>query len=138
MLHTGRSGQYLSSGGFTGAHSKTPRAGRFDRDIRRMVSFRLNDEIIDVPNDNLHISAASFIRQHTQCKASHPQLVATAAHDRRCRTQLQTCNASQQYTDHIVYSLQSVKVSCNEGGCGACAVELLSPAGERTVLPGPT
>jgi hypothetical protein len=41
-----------------------------------MVSFRLNDEIVDVPNDALHISAASYIRQYTHCKASHPQPVA--------------------------------------------------------------
>jgi hypothetical protein len=43
-----------------------------------MVSFRLDDEVVDVPNDALHLSAASYIRQYTHCKASHPQPVATA------------------------------------------------------------
>lgn len=92
---------------------------------RAMVSFRLNGEVVEVPNDGLHQSAASYIRQHTQASqhqhASPPLLrpltlpaVHQPIHSSCCRP----CFAT---------SVQSVKVSCAEGGCGACAVELLSP-----------
>jgi len=35
-----------------------------------MVTFRLNEEVVDVPHEALHLSTAAFVRQYTQCKAS--------------------------------------------------------------------
>lgn len=35
-----------------------------------MVSFRLNGENVEVPSNSLHLSAAAFIRQHTQVTVS--------------------------------------------------------------------
>lgn len=77
--------------------------------------FAVNGDLVSAPAQCLGVSACDYIRQHTQYKVG----------TRPGRMIPYTLQRSVYLNGISPYACQSIKNGCSEGGCGACAVELL-------------